>query len=275
MFHNFYQMSFNDPNLSSKALNAWSEVSQAPEMTENTARDVGVIAQSIEGAAARWAITQALPTVSYAGVPLQREGLWSSMGFHPTMSVLPVLEQYYAGESGEGKVAIELGSGNSPAVPFLLQRGWKVIAVDNLYVAMAKLLMNHRTEIKSGQLQVVAADISTYQPDSPADLVIASDILPFIDPAKFMGTWKRIHDLCVKEEGFLVGNFFRSLTELKSAPLIYALQEMGAWTLPDRRMVRPLLTHAGYEIKACQFRQDIPGHDHHSIQFVAQKKTQS
>ena len=54
------------------------------------------------------------------------------------------------------------------------------------------------------------------------------------------------------------------------------LKDMGAWFLPDRRMVRPLLTQAGYEIKTCKYRMDDPKikvTEQMCIQFIAQKKT--
>jgi hypothetical protein len=54
------------------------------------------------------------------------------------------------------------------------------------------------------------------------------------------------------------------------------LKEMGAWFLPDRRMVRPLLTQAGYEIKTCKYRMDEPKlklNEQMCIQFIAEKKT--
>ncbi len=244
------------------------------EKTDRQVCTMHYIKQRLKSAADRWIRNQAFTPVYHAGWEYQRgERFWSAMAYDPAPSILPILEQYYSKEPGEGKVAIDLGCGNSQTVSFLLKRGWTVIAVDNLPLALSLLTDKNPEAVASGQLQVVEADISTYRPDSPADLVIASDILPFIDPEKFMGIWKRIHDLCVKEKGFIAGNLFCALSGFGNDSLMYALQNMGAWVLPDKRMVQPLLTHAGYESKTCEFRHDIPGHQDHSMQFVAQKIT--
>ncbi len=150
-----------------------------------------------------------------------------------------------------------------------------MVAVDNSRPALDFLAKGNSDAVASGKLKIVEADVAAFIPEAPADLVLAVDILPYIDPAKFIETWKQIHDLCVKEDGFLAGNFFRTLSDPEMAPMMNLAKEMGAWFLPDRRMVRPLLTHAGYEVKTCRFRDDFSGKEPMAMQFVAQKKTQS
>lgn len=115
------------------------------------------------------------------------------------------------------------------------------------------------------------ADICEFLPEEPADLVIAADILPYIDPRKFRATWKKIHDVCVKENGIFIGNLFRAAPTPNELRMVNMMKEMGAWVLPDRRMVRPLLADAGFAIEKCTYRQDLPGPNQICIQFKAKK----
>ncbi|MBA3237571.1 MAG: class I SAM-dependent methyltransferase [Parachlamydiaceae bacterium] len=163
---------------------------------------------------------------------------------------------------------MDLGSGNSPAIKDLLQRGWRVIAVDSSRATLAILEKQFKGEINLGKLSLIEKDVATFTPLESADLVIAADIFPYINPSKFENLWNRIHDTFIKENGFLIGNFFRVTN---ATPEINALKEMGAWFLPDRRMVRPLLTNQGYEIIKCTFRKDQPNNDPICIQFIAKK----
>jgi hypothetical protein len=50
------------------------------------------------------------------------------------------------------------------------------------------------------------------------------------------------------------------------------LKEMGAWMLWDKRMVRPLVTSAGFEMKTDKYvTQDGSKEEAVAIQFIAQK----
>ena len=77
----------------------------------------------------------------------------------------------------------------------------------------------------------------------------------------------------LKEQGILVGTLFRAAPNPKLVPIMNSLKEMGAWFLPDRRMVRPLLASAGYNIKKCVYRNDMPGEESLCMQFIAEKAT--
>ncbi len=264
------------PN-SQEALDAFRQIILAPneetsivEMNDETARNIDVIWASVESVAARWRGTQ---EVHYPGMPMDRKEFWGAFSADHEPGSLPVVEEFVKKSRGEGKTAIDLGCGNSPSVPLLLQRGWRVIAVDNSRSSLDILSSRNKAAVASGQLSIIEADVAAYTPPESADLVIASDIFPYINPTKFRATWTKIHDVFIKKNGFLIGTLFRSAPSAQEVPPMNLMKEMGAWFLPDRRMVRPLLTHAGYEIKTCNYRIDGPNMEPLCIQFIAEKKT--
>lgn len=242
------------------------------EMNDQTARDMDIIWASIDDAAKRWRGEQ------NARIPLRsmdRKEFWGEVALkqipYDTPPILPVLQKFITETSGEGKLAIDLGCGSGSAIKPLLQKGWRIIAVDNSRPALNLLAQKYRAAVESGQLQIVEADMTEFAPSEPADLVIAADSLPYINPSKFRATWTKIHDTFVKEEGFLIGNLFRFTPQ--NMPLMNVTKEYGAWLLPDRRMVRPLLTQTGYDIKTCAFLKDPVYAESMYIQFIAQKLT--
>lgn len=261
---------FNDETLEAykKMLQAPNEDKPICEMDDETTRDLDIIKASIKSLAVRWRGRQ---TCRIPGWPTDRRAAWGVFDRFCPCAPLPVIKEFLDSTNLKG-TAIDLGCGNSPSVKLLLDQGWHVIAVDNSRAVLMPLVSQHVDRIRSGQLVVVERDLTTYVPDAPVDLVIAADSLPYIDPATFYSTWCKIQTF-VKENGFFIGSLFRAPT--KSDPVlleaINGQKEMGAWFLHDRRMVRPLLTHMGYEIKTCKFRNLKPDQEPLTIQFIAQK----
>jgi cyclopropane fatty-acyl-phospholipid synthase-like methyltransferase len=182
-----------------------------------------------------------------------------------------VLEEFTEKLSGEGKVAIDLGCGNSASAMRLLRKGWKVIAVDSSKEALTVLEKTIREEnsawLRTEKVEMFLEDITTFTPCEPADLVIACDVLPYIDPMKFQETWLKIQKIFVKKNGLFIGTLFHSINN----PVMPFMKEQGAWFLPDRRMVKPLLMEAGYVIEDCRYRFDLSGREQMVIQFVGRK----
>lgn len=241
-------------------------------MNEKTARDIEVIWASIQGAASRWRGKQ---DVHFPGKPMDRREFWGFFARDHEPRSLPVFEEFIEKSDGRGKTAIDLGSGNSPAVSPLLRKGWSIIAVDTSRPSLDVLRERYPDAVASGQLTIVEDDIATFTPPAPADLVLAADSLSYMDPTQFPATWRKIHDTFIKPGGFLIGTLFRSAPTQEQLPNMNLMKEMGMWFLPDRRMVRPLLTHAGYEVKSCRYRtenifESQTGNET-CIQFVAQK----
>jgi hypothetical protein len=235
------------------------------EMNDQSARDIGIIWKSIASLAEKW---RGHGDLCFPGQPTSRDALWGDFASGPT-EVLPVVAEFLNRSTGQGKVAIDLGCGNAPAMGILLAKGWRVIAVDSSRSALNILVKQNPSAIATGQLVVVEDDMATFIPDQPADLVIAADSLAYTDPAKFQALWHKIHDIYVKEGGFLVGSLFKSTNQQVQLPVMNGMKELGAWFLHDRRMVRPLLTHAGYEVEKCIFRIEDRSKDPLCIQFIA------
>lgn len=239
------------------------------EMNDNTARDLNIIWRSIRALEGQWRGNLKMHSPDE---PTDRKEHWGIYAKHKVHQILPVLREIIAASDGQGKVAIDLGCGNSPSVPELLKRGWKIIAVDSAPKALDILIRNNQAAYNEGRLQVVEADVTDFTPKEAVDLVIAADILPYTDPAKFQNTWMKISTF-VKPGGTFSGSLFRTLPSQSGIALtaINTIKEAGAWLLPDRRMVRPLLAVAGYQVKTCIYRQDLPGDEQMCIQFIAHK----
>lgn len=240
------------------------------EMNDETARDMNIIWASIDALAVRW---RGEKDSRVPGMPSNRKEFWGAFAQGHEPQILPVAQEFIDSTSGQGKLAIDLGCGKGGATNYLLQKGWRVIAVDYSRSALKALELQNSKEVKSGQLRIIEAEVAAFVPSEPADLVIAADVLPYINPSKFHATWTKIHDTFIKDNGFFVGSLFRDTTKSEEVPVMNMLKEMGAWFLHDRRMVRPLLTQAGYEIKKCIYRIDDPTSESTCIQFIAEKKT--
>lgn len=240
------------------------------EMNDETARNMEVIWKSIDAAALTWLGGQ---DARVPGKPTDRQEYWGDHARSIPLAISPEVITFIQSLDGRGKTAIDLGCGKGAVTILLLQRGWKVIAVDNSGPAL-DFLKKYREEQGTGQLTVVQQDVTTYLPAESVDLVIAYDILPYIDPKEFRATWAKIHDTFLKKSGLLLGTLFRKVKDHIHTNL---MKEQGAWLLPDRRMVRPLLQDAGYEIKECKFRDEgEEGQDPKEyaigIRFIAEKK---
>ncbi|MDF2577304.1 MAG: hypothetical protein K0S74_788 [Chlamydiales bacterium] len=242
------------------------------EMNDTTARDMDVIWNSIEDIAKRWRGNSKchIPTM-----PEDRKEFWGMFAQKNVPNLPHIVRNFVGSIDGKGKTAIDLGCGNGGVSEFLLDRGWRVIAVDTSRIALAILKERCQSQLQSGQLSVVEANLATYTPEEPAELVLAMDVFPYIDPKQFRDTWTKVHDLFIKEDGLFMGTFFRSVNSKREIIHMNMLKEMGAWFLPDRRMVRPLLLHVGYDVKTCIYRKENDNMEPMCIEFVARKISQT
>ncbi len=236
------------------------------EMNDETARDLKIIWASIKASAKHW--QGGREDIQMPGQPINRKEYWDNFSANHVPVCLPLAKEFVSNSSGSGKLAIDLGSGNSPIVKDLLQKGWRVIAVDSSRLSLYILGEKNNDALKSGLLTLIEADVTSFTPSEPVDLVIAADIFPYINPAKFQDLWIKIHDVFLKKDGFLIGSIFRTID---CVPMMNAMKETGAWFLQDRRMIRPLLASVGYETIKCTFRKDSPETDPNAMQFIAKK----
>jgi SAM-dependent methyltransferase len=241
-------------------------------MDDRTARDINVIWTSVEKEARYWLGGQ---NSCVPNMPVDRQEFWGDFARKYESQLLPVLKEFLEKlPQGENKTAIDLGCGNSLAIPLLLKKGWRVIAVDSSDSALKVLIKNNQTAVDSELLTIVKADLEEFTCSEPADLVIAASVLPYTNPSHFRHTWEKIHEL-VKTGGYFIGSLFRSAPSKNEFKNMQGLRALGAWFLLDRRMVRPLLTEQGYTVDACRYQDkdpEAPEKEPLCIQFIAKKQ---
>ncbi|MES2274127.1 MAG: class I SAM-dependent methyltransferase [Chlamydiota bacterium] len=148
-------------------------------------------------------------------------------------------------------VAIELGWGNNPAVPYLLKNGWEVIAVDNSPQVLKSLQQRvHETvSDKEKFFTAVCSDIETYQFPKNVRLILAS--FPYCNPLKVVEVWNRAYD-SLERGGRMVGVFFPHLCNPRFEAFARGL--MGS-SYTDKATVKALLKSKGYEIEICDYSE--------------------
>jgi SAM-dependent methyltransferase len=230
-----------------------------------TARNLELIWKSISDTSARWLAIRARPVLN-PSFPPERHLLWDVFARASEIGTgnLPFVAEISALPRG---IALDLGCGNSGSASEVLERGWSVVAVDCSRAALECLHSRHREEVAKRQLRLEAADITEYVkvPHEPVDLVLGVDVFPYLNPGQFQETWLKIKDL-VKPGGHFVGTiFYENPADLMGSN---CSEDLGAWFLQDRRMVRPLLDAAGFDVVRCTFRVG----SNQTIQFLAKRK---
>lgn len=126
-------------------------------------------------------------------------------GRPPRPLLLNALGRFRDDAPGQPRQAIDLGCGEGTDTLALLQRGWRVLAIDREAEAIARLRANV-PEALQPQLQTsVAAFERVILPT--ADLIYASYSLPFCQPGYFTALWHKIEE-AVTGGGRFVGQLF-------------------------------------------------------------------
>lgn len=236
------------------------------ELTEENVRNLEVIWKTINELVPRW-LSIKENGFHIPNLPITPKDYWGSYATQYDKDPFDLLEAF---SEGKGKTAIDLGCGWGDVTQCLLKYGYTVTAVDNSPSAIKIIKALNPAEIKSGQLKVVQASISKYTPDEPADLVVCKDVLPYVNPSKLQPLLNKIHDTFIKEDGSLLGTFFSTTPHPDQQVIMNQLKEAGAWFIPDRRMVKPLLEDSGFHIDKCVFRMynpELPPRDQLAIHF--------
>ena len=199
---------------------------------------------------------------------MNRRQFWGAYAESKKGTGLEIATEWIAASDGQGKVAVDLGCGNSDITACLLLRQWRVIAIDYAPGVVRHLTQSYQPAIDKKQLQCVQGDVATVNLDQPVDLVIASDIFPYIDPSKFRATWEKIHRFFLKEGGILIGSLFCFGKDHRQ---INMLKEMGAWFLLDTSTALALAEQTGYKVLDHRIRHRGDT-DPICFQFILQKK---
>ena len=101
--------------------------------------------------------------------------------------------------------AVDLGAGGGIDTRFLLDRGWRVTAIDNSPDAVRRL-----TELDGavdGRLRVRQADLTGDLDLEPVELLHAGFSLPFCPPSRFPALWRQVEAALIGG-GVLAGQLF-------------------------------------------------------------------
>src|SRR5579863_5896486 len=117
---------------------------------------------------------------------IDRNDLWGNLTKKP-FPLCDNLSRLYK-ERIETGTAVDLGCGNCESTTYLLQMGWKVIAVDSSKIALENLQQRANrldpTWIQNKQLILVCQDMETYRFPKNTQLVLAQNSLMCCNPEK-------------------------------------------------------------------------------------------
>jgi trans-aconitate methyltransferase len=101
--------------------------------------------------------------------------------------------------------ALDLGAGGGIDTRYLLDRGWRVVAIDSSVDAVRRL--EELTPDADGRLRVRRADFASDLGLEPVDLVHAGFSLPFCRPDRFAALWRQV-EAALPSRGILAGQLF-------------------------------------------------------------------
>jgi tellurite methyltransferase len=119
---------------------------------------------------------------------------YDAAGEQPRETLLFALERFdaEAGAKGRRLFAVDLGCGTGRDTVELLQRGWRVLAIDAEAEAIQRLL--RRGDLRFGSRARLHTQIARFEDARwpEADLINSSYALPFCPPNQFSAVWDRI-----------------------------------------------------------------------------------
>lgn len=142
-------------------------------------------------------------------------------------------------------VAVDLGCGVSPTVVHLLERGWKVYAVDSSSSVLAtltqKISLLEKNWIENGQLVLVNQSIEDFKFPEKVHLITAIESIPYCDPEQIDKIFLKI-----KNALFPQGVFVANLFPYHHPAVDNMLRGMfGAW-LTTRNVVEAIIRTADF-----------------------------
>jgi len=184
-------------------------------------------------------------------------------------------------KKGEKKCGLDLGSGTGALTIAMLNRNWRMVAIDSS--REANLILREHANftnpdwLKKNKLIAIEKDITKYNfPDTQFDLVIANCFFRYVNPEKLQQIWKNIFK-SLKGGGYLVGNFLRTAKKgdftpkgMERAKRFEALTyHRGAWLVGSLQEVRNMIIATKL---TCIILKEIKSNGVIRIEFLAQKK---
>jgi trans-aconitate methyltransferase len=151
-------------------------------------------------------------------------------GREPRPLLTRVLALYDIG-SDTSRQAVDLGCGDGTETRLLIERGWKVLAIDREPEA-GQLVEDKVPAEKRDRLQIQLASFEDAQ-FVPADLIYAGLSLPFCSPQLFDMVWRRLTE-SIRPGGRFAGHFFGDRDTWASKPEMSCLTRQAVEKLFDQ-----------------------------------------
>ena len=184
-----------------------------------------------------------------------------------------------------GRLAIDLGGGNSSLALYLLKRNWKVIVVDPSDEALNQLQLRVRngglTALAKSRLFLVQKKMEDFSFPSNVTFINAQSSLPYCDAGKVMNVWNNIYD-SLEPGGVIAGDFFNNCSDSHLEPAsdffyaaalddnspssrkeIISRLQLGTW-MASPSIAHSMLKNSAYNIYYFSV-------DHTSIEFIGSK----
>lgn len=193
---------------------------------------------------------------------------YSKVRFHnPSVEKVTPLVSEYFNHKTDGLLAIDLGCGQGYTSIHLLQRGWKVIAIDRALEPLETLKRNankiNDQWIRTGQLTIYQETLEEWNLTVQADLVVIADTLPYINPARSRHLWDRMSH-ALRKEGKIVSSFFRRGFRTESV-----MRANGAWFVDSLKAVQTMIINSPYQLETCRVRPKA--YKSCVVEFIASK----
>jgi SAM-dependent methyltransferase len=164
--------------------------------------------------------------------------------------------------------ALDLGCGIGSNTGPLLKKGWSVVGVDISPLAIASCDKTYAAA--KDHLTLIESDATSISlSPSSFDLVVAVDVLPYINPTDLPPLIEKIHDCLVPNGRFIGTLFFTPPTGVSQAEV--TLKALGSHFYEGDYITQALLKNFGFEVNKCAIRYndapDCPG----CAQFIATK----
>ncbi len=162
-----------------------------------------------------------------------------------------------------GKTALDLGCGRGGSTKVLLDRGWKVTAIDCFQEPLDKLrkeiAASNPESLESGQLTLLAGDVLTCN-FPVVDLIVARDLMPYLPPNK-LGVFLQKVERSLNPNGWFLGSLFDQNSRCQWS--------YGAWVVTDEKMCKALVEKV-FDVESCGYRPKKTATA--TIDFLARKR---
>lgn len=163
---------------------------------------------------------------------------------------------------------LDLGCGRGANTLPLLFKGCQVTAVDRSATMLHKCIRSvERNKLDKNRLSIIKADIETVNLEGQKfDLIVCTDVLPYINSKKLKSVLERIFNL-LNPNGFFVGDFL-----CKNPENVYSeecMRRLGAHIYPQEDLIPAMLRLCHFNIDECSIRLGYSGRE--AIQFIASK----